>query len=165
MLNNETTLAMLMLEGIAEYPENWMFIISKDRKAYQCLGCLAEIVASETDIEDETVSHYNCCPKDCAELAISRYELIKALEDIARLEYKQELNDEISCQILLRGGLWVNTANHVGWLLSRNGNYYWTESLVSAMEYFGITENDFNETPRLDYPGRELNKRSDKANG
>jgi hypothetical protein len=160
MHESKITLAMLMLDSIAEYPENWMFIISKDRKASQCLGCLSQNLITERDMEEETASHYETCPKDCAEIAISRYELIKALEDIARLEYNQELNDNISRDILLRGGLWVNAASRIGWLLSENGNYRWTGNLQDAMEYFNITDNDFNETPRLDYPKWEADKRS-----
>ena len=144
---------MLMLEGIAEYPENWMFIISKDKRAYQCLGCLYEETSLESDIQEVIDQHEHLCSQHTAELAISRYELVKALEDIARLEYQQGLNDYILKDILLRGGLWANIATQIGWLTNQNGNYYWNKSLDNVMEYFSITEDRLSSNPKLIYPG------------
>lgn len=137
----DAKLALMAVDTVSDYPINWMYILPENSISdFQCLGCL-DVCPCSSDIYQESLDAHSSKCLTNAELAISRFELLSVLEEMAKIEYKATLDSAILSSILSKGGAWMIMAKELGWLVVEDSRYIWEADFNRVLDKLRIDEN------------------------
>jgi hypothetical protein len=144
----DAQLALMAVDTISDYPANWMYILPNNSISnFQCLGCLDVCPCGEDTYQPILDEHTVNCSSN-SHLAISRFELLSVLEELANIEYQTKLNSAILSNILSRGGAWAIMAKELGWLLVEDNRYLWEADFSRVVAKLNVDEaNLASNTP------------------
>jgi len=155
----DAKLALMAIDTVSDYPKNWMYLLPNENISnFQCLGCLDLCPCDGERYQEKLEAHSLECTSN-TELAISRFELLSVLGQIAKMEYQTTLNSLILSQILSRGGVILIMAKELGCLIPEDNRYFWEADFNKVINTLDIDKENI-----IDNDGNEISEWLERIN-